>query len=1700
MSNNNVAVISLMAKFDEKSVEQAAKKLGKTTEEALSDIGQDKFGENIVNEFNKAMEIIKKKLKGVNVSSYTNNVLDSLFSKKDIQEKTKDLQNFISNITNLSKSLSGLGNSALNSMTTKQLDSIISKQKKVIEKEEEIAKKRKELESTARNIGNKSRNPSTISKNYLQSDYEQSYKYLEKLFSTEKGFTSEQQKSIKYLSEMLTLYSDMEKTEPGKGTSESIKYASDLLTVVKEINKVSKDIDLFTNGKASKFVNTNFDSTKKVNEYNPKLAQQDFVKAGLSALNAQKAKLEKDLTDYISNSVSKNLEKIVNETGKVIDKATDKSNKLQQKVETLQSLNNKPLINDIVDESQIKSLEEIEDRLYEIYDKDADGETTNKELKEFIQLYKQYEQLISKDNTVKFDPELKTEYEYLLKSSNSLQKYSDQLDNAIKKNKKISHEVKETNKIIEDQNNSVNSYNNFESDLKEIKDAISGVNDKIDSMNSSNSLENIENQLNTLDKKLISVSGDVDKLVDSFNLLSSFSLSDLQKTTLPLYNGINQVFKNNNGNHISSYWEDVKKQVEGSNVQLRELLKNVGLFNSESNGLKLISDGMENSGGIIGDDKVLIARKNHGKNYEEKLSLKQKLDEAYKSGINVSRILDVIGSKESDVIFDIQEKASGSILGNIYGQGEDFVNTEWLQASDKQIEKLISDLIELQNMGINVESNLTNIMYDKNKGFSFIDLDSNITNFDNNAELMRDHMIRIFGDLEDFCIEKNDSLNADFVTKARKRFENLSEQVQQAYAEAQDSHSPSKDFEKLENDAVEGIVVGANKNEDKLKNVGKQMAENIKEGFNEGIKNIVADEKSSSSITTLPSNESNISFGSASLINNQNNYQKELSETKKLTDDNVSSMFEFIKLCQEQAKALGETNEELKERAAYFKDEKISGGVSVGTHYVGNHDNSDINGANSDLHSHFSKYASFSENDLFNLKDTIKNFMVMGTNELTHFDTSGLSKDLLEQIWLRYDAAIKELNQQYFDNLNIKNNLKFTDIEDIPERILDKAFEFAENQSNVDYDYDKYDSFYNNQIEKIRQKLLEGASLNDITNSISDDIKSFDINGVESEIKTFQEKFTEGIRGYLTNILLENDVFNPDKLLGMQDYNISRNNALKSVLDNLGVGSDRLKTIDISNLEEGYSSLLKTLGLVVEKQNEVATAVSTDQKKDAFQGADANTKPKTKSDTSVMEQVEKATEEAAQAKKDFATANESVQSSIDGSENPLKLEAELMDQIAKSAREAADAKKEFVDANKQVKASADDSDSGMSKDDAEKQKVTYQELSDTIKRYSKVSERVAKGKSLDGDIDEITRLKEKISNLQKEPILSSTQIQESERQLTKLHDKISDIEKQIAKTNQQKADNDLLGIRDNATEKLSKYTNSSKYTPEFIERVGSKITEIGHLDITKPEDVARLKAIDSEIKEISDASQDLTNKLIKQGSKISEIISQMKIFKSQNTNMSSSQKQALDEMITYAEGLEKAGKTAGKEFDDLRASFSAFKADVAETGNMGKNFFSQIGSRLTDMNSKFVAQFLSWQDWIRYIQQGINTVRELDTALTEMRKVSDESLQSLKNYQNTTFDVADAVGTTAKQIQASTADYMRLGESLDEAAESAKTANVLLNVSEFDNIEDATKSLVAMGQAYKDLDKMTIVDKLNEVGKIIAQTYSNVWCYENIAW
>lgn len=152
-----------------------------------------------------------------------------------------------------------------------------------------------------------------------------------------------------------------------------------------------------------------------------------------------------------------------------------------------------------------------------------------------------------------------------------------------------------------------------------------------------------------------------------------------------------------------------------------------------------------------------------------------------------------------------------------------------------------------------------------------------------------------------------------------------------------------------------------------------------------------------------------------------------------------------------------------------------------------------------------------------------------------------------------------------------------------------------------------------------------------------------------------------------------------------------------------------------------------------------------------------------------------------------------------------------------------------------------------------------------------------------------------------------------------------------------------------------------------------------------------------------------------------------------------------------------------------------------DMGKGGKSFAESWQQRINSLKS-YIASYVSLYDVWNVFKQGVDQVTQLDTALTEMRKVSDMSVSSLTNYQAQTFDLAHSIGTTGLQLQNSTADWMRLGESMNEASKSAQVSSVLLNVSEFDSIDQATTSLVSMSQAYKDVEKMDIVDKLNNIG------------------
>lgn len=127
-------------------------------------------------------------------------------------------------------------------------------------------------------------------------------------------------------------------------------------------------------------------------------------------------------------------------------------------------------------------------------------------------------------------------------------------------------------------------------------------------------------------------------------------------------------------------------------------------------------------------------------------------------------------------------------------------------------------------------------------------------------------------------------------------------------------------------------------------------------------------------------------------------------------------------------------------------------------------------------------------------------------------------------------------------------------------------------------------------------------------------------------------------------------------------------------------------------------------------------------------------------------------------------------------------------------------------------------------------------------------------------------------------------------------------------------------------------------------------------------------------------------------------------------------------------------------------------------------------------------------------KRGVQYVREIDLALTELKKVTNETEQVYNKFLDTAAKTADKLGSTMKEVISSTADFARLGYSLKDAATMAESAQVLMNVSEFTDISTATDTLISAMQAFKYTaeESMDVVNILNIVGNNYAISTSDL--------
>ena len=132
--------------------------------------------------------------------------------------------------------------------------------------------------------------------------------------------------------------------------------------------------------------------------------------------------------------------------------------------------------------------------------------------------------------------------------------------------------------------------------------------------------------------------------------------------------------------------------------------------------------------------------------------------------------------------------------------------------------------------------------------------------------------------------------------------------------------------------------------------------------------------------------------------------------------------------------------------------------------------------------------------------------------------------------------------------------------------------------------------------------------------------------------------------------------------------------------------------------------------------------------------------------------------------------------------------------------------------------------------------------------------------------------------------------------------------------------------------------------------------------------------------------------------------------------------------------------------------------------------------------------YLSPQDFIRYFRQGFDTVKEIDTSMTELKKVSDASGGELAAYFDDAVISAKELGSSVNDMISATADWSRMGYNLPDSKELGEVAVLYKNVGDGIDIEEANSSLVSTLQGFQmeASEAERIIDSFNEVSNNFA--------------
>lgn len=170
-------------------------------------------------------------------------------------------------------------------------------------------------------------------------------------------------------------------------------------------------------------------------------------------------------------------------------------------------------------------------------------------------------------------------------------------------------------------------------------------------------------------------------------------------------------------------------------------------------------------------------------------------------------------------------------------------------------------------------------------------------------------------------------------------------------------------------------------------------------------------------------------------------------------------------------------------------------------------------------------------------------------------------------------------------------------------------------------------------------------------------------------------------------------------------------------------------------------------------------------------------------------------------------------------------------------------------------------------------------------------------------------------------------------------------------------------------------------------------------------------------------------------------------------------------------------------------SFAVDKVDgklkKLNQGTKKTETFLEGVTRKTKELAQYALGSISIYDVWNQIRKGVQYIKEIDSALVELKKVTDETETSYDRFLDTASKTSEVIGSTISDFTRATATFAKLGYDMNMASEMAEAAVVYQNVGDgIESADAAAESIISTIKGFnlEASESMAIVDRFNEIG------------------